>query len=290
MGRAYWFKAHPSWCGEIMTESVGKSNSEKLADALSLSSDLMVKIAGCSDKAVVRKAQYTARLEATKETIKDLQSLLAQGIDKELGDTCKTRCRMAWIEHETGRRKEVHTKYFDKGVIMEDAAILILSRLDEEFYDKNEETFENEFLIGTPDVIHHKKVMDVKCSWDIFNFFKVKFNKLDKGYEYQLQCYLELLRKIYPDMEDAELCYCLMNTPEHLKAQAIKNAEWRTGEYVALEDKEYAQIERNHTFDDFKDEKRVIRFNIKYDEDMVKSIEKRVQECRKYIETLYDKD
>lgn len=287
MGKADWFKAHPSWVGDIMTEPVGKSNSEKLAEATALGNDLMAKIAACSEKAVVRKAQYTAKLETTNENIKELRSLVDQGIEKELSETCKSRCIHEWIKHTTGRTKEIHTKYFDKGILMEKKAIMMISKLDGDFYDKNEEKFENEFLEGTPDVVHHENVKDTKCSWDIFNFFKTKFSKLDKGYILQLQCYIELLRKLYPNLEDAELCYCLMNTPEHLIAKAIRDAEWRTGEQVMLSPEEYAQIQKNHTFDDFKDEDRVIRFSIKRDPDVIAAIYKRVIECRQYIETLY---
>jgi len=287
MGNADWFKVHPSWCGEIMTDSVGKSTREKLEDACTSANDLTLKIGACSEKAVVRKAQYTAKLEATEKTIKELESLIAQGFDKELSETCKSRCRQQWIEYTTGRTKEIHTKYFDKGILMEDKAIMMLSKLDSEFYDKNLETFyHHPFIEGTPDIINHEKVIDVKCSWDIFNFFKVKFTKLDKGYMYQLQCYMELLRQRYPKLEDAELCYCLMNTPEHIKLAEIKKQEWRTGEFVALSDKEYAQLEKNHNFDDMPDEKKVIRFSIKRDDAIIEAIEKRVIECRKYIETL----
>jgi hypothetical protein len=287
MANADWFKVHPSWSGDIMTDSVGKSNTEKLAEAKAKRNDTEHKLSLLSEKAVKMNEKYMGQLKDIDKAIIELEDLLEQGFDKELSETCKARCRQQWIEHTTGRTKEIHTKYFDKGILMEDKAIMMLSKLDSEFYDKNLETFyHHPYIEGTPDIIHHEKVIDVKCSWDIFNFFKVKFTKLDKGYMYQLQCYMELLKQRYPKLEDSELCYCLMNTPVHLKAKAIKDIEWRTGEFVALSEKEYAQLEKNHTFDDMPDEKKVIRFSIKRDDAVIEAIEKRVIECRKYIETL----
>ena len=78
-----------------------------------------------------------------------------------------------WATQEIyGRRKEIKSKYFDKGNMVEAESIeFITHNLQLPFLTmKNEALFENEYLTGTPDVILEDEIIDVKNSWDCFTF------------------------------------------------------------------------------------------------------------------------
>ena len=63
------------------------------------------------------------------------------------------------------------SKYIDKGNAVEVESLAFISKeLDIPSLVKNEESFENGFLTGTPDAILDEYIIDVKNSWDCFSF------------------------------------------------------------------------------------------------------------------------
>ena len=118
-----------------------------------------------------------------------------------------------WIKEQIyGRRKQLDNKYLDKGNDVENESIEYISEhLNIKGINKNEKTFDNEFMVGTPDVITTDTVIDMKNSWDCFTFPLLEKEVPNKDYFYQLQCYMALTGK-----KKAKLIYTLMNTPEDL--------------------------------------------------------------------------
>ena len=110
-----------------------------------------------------------------------------------------------------GFRTQIDNKYVNKGNRMEDEAIKLLSLHTDNLYTKNETNFKNDFITGTPDIIHDNKIIDIKCSWSKATFPLFKDEAHNVQYEYQMRGYMMLT-----GCESAEVTYCLMTTPEDL--------------------------------------------------------------------------
>ena len=181
---------------------------------------------------------------------------------KALGKTGETYLK-EWTKQQLyKRRKDISSKYLTKGLEMEDAAIEFVANelFNGAMMFKNEEYFNNDFFTGTPDLIHDNKIIDIKCSWDCFTFPLFETELPDKNYFYQMQVYMELT-----GLEQAEVIYCLMNTPESLL---------------------YGQSEDLHNYDNIKNEHRIKRFTVLRDQEVIDKLKSRVIESRGYIKTL----
>lgn len=177
-----------------------------------------------------------------------------------LSETTKTYCKEWLTEKIFNSRKDISTPQIQKGILCEDEAIdKTISWLDLPFVIKNEKFFENDYLCGTPDLIYTKLdlVIDMKCSWDEFTFPLFEDEIPTKDYYYQLQGYMHLT-----GMKKAKLVYVLLNTPEGLSYKIQTN------------------------YDDIDPKYRIKPFDIAYDEAVISQIEKRVIECREYINSL----
>jgi len=157
-----------------------------------------------------------------------------------------------------GFRKEIKSKYLDKGNIMEDTAIdKTIEWLDIPFGVKNEDFFEDEYFSGTPDLIVDGVVYDTKCSWDCFSFPLFEKEIPTKDYFYQLQVYMHLT-----GVKKAVLVYVLLNTPESLTWEDPKN---------------YDGVDKNL---------RIKTFDVEYDPEVIEELKKKVEEAREYLETI----
>ena len=88
-----------------------------------------------------------------------------------LSETTKTYVYDCLKEEIYGYKKQLSNKYVTKGIELEDEAIdKAIELLDLPFTLKNEQSYENEFFKGTPDLIVDGIVYDIKCSWDEFTF------------------------------------------------------------------------------------------------------------------------
>tara|TARA_R110002153_G_scaffold58100_1_gene159500 strand:- start:1299 stop:1901 length:603 start_codon:yes stop_codon:yes gene_type:complete len=164
-----------------------------------------------------------------------------------------------WLAGEIyGVRKQIKSKYLDKGNAVEDAAIDYAStELGWLFAIKNEEYFEDEYFCGTPDVMLEDKIIDIKSSWDCFTFPLFANEIPSKDYFYQLQVYMHLTGK-----RKAQLCYVLMNTPEDIA-------------YGETED--YTDIDSKY---------RIKTFDIDYDIEVIEMLQEKVLISREYIKEI----
>lgn len=175
-----------------------------------------------------------------------------------LSETTKTYAKEWLTESVYGVRKEIKSKYMDKGLMLEDTAIdKAIEWLDLPFAIKNEKYFENDYICGTPDLIVDGVVYDIKCSWDAFTFPIWENEIPTKDYYYQLQCYMELT-----GCKKAVLTYVLLNTPKEL--------HWET----------------QHDYDNMDEKYRIKTFEIDYDPSVIEKLVESVKETRKYLSTL----
>jgi hypothetical protein len=164
-----------------------------------------------------------------------------------------------WLASEIyGVRKQIKSKYLDKGNRVEDAAIdYAADALGWLFAIKNEEYFEDDYFCGTPDVILEDTIIDIKSSWDCFTFPLFEEEIPNKDYFYQLQVYMHLTGK-----RKAQLCYVLMNTPEDLTFD---------------EPIDYTEIDSKY---------RIKTFDIDYDPEIIDKLQEKVILSRQYIKEL----
>tara|TARA_R110002033_G_scaffold114771_3_gene159572 strand:- start:681 stop:1619 length:939 start_codon:yes stop_codon:yes gene_type:complete len=195
------------------------------------------------------------------------------------------------------RRRLLKNKYLDKGTICEQDSMQLASDIDGEFYEAHNKYYENEFICGSPDIVH-TDVKDIKSNYDKDSFDKAELTTL---YTWQVRFYLWLC-----GFTKGELVYCLVNnTIEDLNNQkyylknALNDIDGTSEEYK----KQAQQIERNMIFDisawkknypsyDFENTnlnfsiskvRRIKRFDIELLPEHISFIKKRVKMCREYL-------
>ena len=167
-----------------------------------------------------------------------------------LSQTAKTYLK-EWYAND---REQIHSKYWDKGNLMESDAIdLMANVLGYGVAEKNEVVFSNEFMIGTPDVILTDLVLDIKCPWNKKTLYD-SLEEINSDYEWQLQGYMALT-----DKTKACLFYALMDTPEDINY----------GNEII--------------YSDLPLKERWAGFYIQFDSDMIKRIEEKVVQCREFL-------
>jgi len=181
--------------------------------------------------------------------------------NETLSQTTKTYVE-TWVKERIyGTRKDFDSKYTDKGNILEDEAIdTAIEWLDLPFVIKNEEFFEDEYFMGTPDLILEDMVLDVKCSWDCFTFPLFDAELPTKDYFYQLQIYMHLTGKT-----SGKVVYLLLNTPENVASWEPKH--------------DYSEIDQKY---------RIKTFDVVYDPAVIEMLQNRVIESRNHIKLLTD--
>ena len=174
-----------------------------------------------------------------------------------LSQTCISYLQQ-WVKEQIyGVQKEIKSKYLTKGIDVESQAIDYYSEQKElGFVLPNTDFFFNDYMMGTPDLIHGGIVYDFKSSWDCFTFPLFESTP-DKAYYGQLQVYMELT-----GLDKAKLVYTLQNTPDEL--------EWD-------EPKDYSNIPAKYRIKEFEFEK---------DSGFIESVIERVKLCREYINSL----
>ena len=198
-----------------------------------------------------------------------------------LSETAKTYIQDLFKEKELGIAREFWSRYTDKGIQMEDEAIDFAGQvLGWDFVVKNEQGYENEWITGTPDVITKYLLADIKCSWDGNTFPLFDTELKNKDYYWQLQGYMWLT-----GLEQAELVYCLMDTPHQIVEDEVRRAHWKAG--LIDEDLDLREaVQSQHTFDHLPNNLRVKRFIIRKDEEAIEKIKEKVELAREYYEQL----
>ena len=208
-----------------------------------------------------------------------LGQIMTEGRSKTdlLGETCKKKLNAIFIEKKYHRYQDFSSKMIEKGNANEETGITMLSNHINEFLLKNEITFQNDYLIGTPDIIHDNKIFDIKCSWSIHTFMAAQ---ISKDYYWQMQAYMELT-----GINIAYLTYCLTDTPEKLIEDEIRRAK-----YKCTDESLYIDIEEGYrrelTFGDIPDSERIKIFKIERNQEDIDKAKEKINLCRDYYSTL----
>ena len=198
-----------------------------------------------------------------------------------LSQTAKTYIEELAKEHLFGIKKVFKSRYTDKGNEVEEQAIeLTEDVLGFEFLTKNEKYFENDYIKGTPDVITTSLIIDVKSSWsgETFPFFESELP--NKDYYYQVMGYMWLTGK-----QNALISYCLVNTPEEIVNDEIRRTAW--GKYeIEPSEETIREVQSVHNFNHIPKDRRVKAFHVEFNDGVINEMKTRIDECRKYFNTL----
>lgn len=206
--------------------------------------------------------------------------------DKEAGnlsETAKSVIDELFLEKEYGYKNHVYTEPILKGLLCEqDSMGLVQTVLGGEFRIKNKETFKDNFICGTPDIVLKKEdvIEDVKTSYDIKSFFNAS---LTDEYFWQGQGYMHLTCK-----KNYRLIYCLIDTPFEIVQEEQKRWFFKFGcDENNPQYKEICEsIERNHSYKHIPIEKRIKIFDFKYEPAKIEMMLKKVEKAREYYQSL----
>lgn len=201
-----------------------------------------------------------------------------------LSTTAKSLVRDMWLKNTYGYEKLIMTNAMKKGLLCEqDSMELVQNVLGGEFRRKHEARLQNDFIIGTPDIVLQREdfVEDVKTSFDIETFFDAK---LTDDYFAQAQGYMELTGK-----KNYRLIYCLVPTP----AEIMESEEKRIW-YKFINDESNPDYQKyieqfrhnNDLISSIPDEKRVKIFTFGYEEIWIAELYKRIEKAREYYKEL----
>lgn len=193
-----------------------------------------------------------------------------------LSETTKSYLLEIAIKETYGRTKMIETDAMRKGTEQEQQSIDLLNEFKQTDYVKNSTQLENDYIVGTPDILN--PVIDIKSCQDIFTFStKTGITKL---YEYQLYGYMVLT-----EQTKAYLAYVLPNSPEWLIEKEFNRYTFYRPqeEWQELE----KQIRKNHIFDDVPLDKRIKTYELTIKNGIEFEIFNGVERARNYLNSLW---
>lgn len=211
----------------------------------------------------------------------------ARSKNEVLSKTAKTRIQDKLLEDLFGIKKDFWSKYTTKGIEQENKSIILFERVSGLFgVSKNEESFENEYLTGTPDIITDNEIIDIKTSWSGSTFPWFDTELQNKDYYYQLLVYMALTGR-----KKGRVVYCLVDASEDMIQDEIRRECWKQ-KIIDIDSKEAYKIEskvrEQMTFNNVPEALRIKQFEVEFNQDVYEAIVERVEVCREYYEQLKD--
>lgn len=223
------------------------------------------------------------KIKLTNNQNDELTKLIIKQQNPELPEGVKTYCK-DWLKGQLfNRHSRTDNVYVQKGLINEDEAIdFAAKKLGYGFLLKNLESFENDFIMGSPDVLpgNTDTVIEIKNSWSWETFPYMEEEIQTANYYYQIQGYLWLTNR-----KNGLLVYCLTNTPDHLIERTARSFCINNG-YEQMDIDVYNSFHDELNYSDLPDDLKIKTFIVERDDKVISEISVRVAMCRKYIEEL----
>jgi hypothetical protein len=242
-----------------------------------------------------KQAQEIDRLQSLPKLTEKQQQTLLDLIAKrdappKLSDTCISYLKEVYVFHKYGKEPvggAERSKYVLKGKAVENESIMMLSRVDNADYTKNEIRYTNDFLTGEPDIIVSKdgnpvKILDIKSSYDFATLLSNYGSSLNPLYYAQMQGYMALT-----GATEAEVDYCLVNMPQEIiegEKRRIFYAINPATEEDPYYKKQIEKVEWNMTFDEIPITERILRFPVARNEEYIQKVYAKIAECRKWLD------
>lgn len=196
-------------------------------------------------------------ISAKKTKTDEDKATLAPYFDRSLSAGAKTHVENLAKEFVYGYDQEVSSKYMEKGLLVEDQSIALYNEVFFTDHEKNTVRMSNLWITGECDIFAPKKIIDIKSSWSLATFPATSRAGADKLYEWQGRAYMWLW-----NVEQFEIAYCLVNTPEEL---------------IGYEQQEL------HYVDHITPELRITRVQYTRDKQLEEKIKARVEAANKYL-------
>lgn len=208
-----------------------------------------------------------------------------KGSDYLLSVGAKTYCKDWLKEAYFGRKNVLVSKYTTKGNLVENEGIKMLSEyLNYGLLFKNEKQYEDEYFIGTPDIVlkSDKVTIDIKSSWsfDTFPFFEQELP--NKDYYYQGQQYMH-----QTGCTKHIVAYILSDTPSHLIESEARRYCFINGISDTIGEIDInIMFEKHMSYSDIPIKDRIRIFELEYDPKCIEKAKEKVMHCREYINQL----
>lgn len=208
-----------------------------------------------------------------------------------LSETARKSVQKSVLFDKYGITDDISSKPIDKGIQLEAEGIETASQVLGWFdITGTKKRMINDYFTGECDVLTPTLLADIKCSYSGMTFPWFATEIPTAGYFYQLQVYMELTGH-----RTSELVYVLLDTPEQMVLDEINRKVWKM-----LPDPRYAnynqneieliadeEIRRLHNFSHIPIEKRVKKFVVDYDPEVIQAMQQRIDVCREYYDEMY---
>ena len=181
-------------------------------------------------------------------------------------------------------KKDISNKYTEKGNFCEPEGLSMIAQKTGLEIEKNDQTFENDYFIGTPDalVIPKRLIFDNKASFDWCTFLANVSDELDNTYESQMNGYLDLL-----GWNIGYIAYTLIDTPEFIR-NAEKYALLRKMDVISEDSPDFqrswAKKEANLIYSNTDYKERILLFQVNKNEEYIQKAYKKVEKSREFLQ------
>lgn len=205
----------------------------------------------------------------------------------KLGKTCQKELLKVYNILKYGRTYDVYTKEMAKGKIAEPESILMVSKVEGIWYEKNEENLQNEWFTGTPDIFsgvyikEAEDVSDIKTCWDLETFGDKIIDGVSNAYIAQLNIYYDLT-----GAKGGNIFFVLPDCPTQL-LEAEKYKLLRSLDVATEDNPQYKEASQKLqmclTYPDIPIEERVFKVPVPRNEELIQKMKDKVPRLRNWL-------
>lgn len=269
------FEFRPHYLGDLMTEAKGEPYKKQYDDLTEKYGRKVQEYANLTNKNTKTAEKLLESLGGYSDKIDRLKPLIHI---PHLSAGCKSKLASIYTVATTGRTKNIKSKYFEKGLAVEEKVISLHCAVTGEFHKKNKERKSNGFLNGECDFVDETYIYDAKASWDIFTFDAVRGLPINPKYHWQGDGYMWLW-----DRPKFKLVYGLIDTPSHMVQREKDRLLY---DFIgSKEDYEEAckEIDALMTYGDLTNERKHQVFEVERSEERIEMIKTQVPIWRYYL-------
>lgn len=211
----------------------------------------------------------------------------------KLSKTCQKELIKIYCQEIYCRKKDITTNKMLKGTEAEEDGITLFSRVEKKMFYKNEEPLENDCFKGHLDIyegIEVRKaisVWDIKNRWELESFMPKLTEDVDTSEYLQIQVYFDLSGAEYGGIANT-LVDCppgiLMEEKKKLLYSMNVATEFAT-EYLEAA----TELERLLTFPDIDYRERVIKQEVRRDDEIIAKMKAKVPKMRQWLKEFHEK-
>ena len=216
--------------------------------------------------------------------------------DKKAGNlsaSATTHLIDIYVEEKYGRKKDIETKGMRKGTTCEDESIYSLSEYIGEFCEKNEETLQNDYIIGIPDVrlyseIRNKKIIyEVKSPETIHTFMPRVLSGADDIHFAQTKAYMWL-----DNTDEGYIVFPLTDLPP---AMLEKEFDWFLKKNMELQNNpeqlaaSWAKAQKEFVYQDIPLNEKILVIKVEKEADFEQNCKLKVEKAREFLHQFQEK-